>query len=74
MTKKKDGAQPRQTVKPAKLPAKRRGWLVCDQCTMTLEFNEGPGPWPQHRCGLDIRPFDHWTPDSPHPTPISPTF
>jgi hypothetical protein len=52
-------------------PYKVRGWLFCDQCHVTAEFQslgEGPtadGGWPLHRCGYDIRPFTGWSDRNP---------
>jgi hypothetical protein len=67
MPKKKAAPAP-DTPKPK---GKRRGWLLCDRCTLTVEHTEGPEGWPLHRCTAgrisEVRPFDRWSDKDPKP-------
>jgi hypothetical protein len=59
---------------PAKAapPKKRMGYLVCDDCSKTVQCMEG-SDWPQHRCGYDVRPFTRWQEGAdPARMPLSP--
>lgn len=68
MPKKK--AAPPAPDKP-KTKSKRRGWLLCDRCSLTVEHTEGSEGWPLHRCKgtrlNEIRPFTSWTERDPKP-------
>lgn len=61
---------------PPKIIGKRRGWLICERCGLTVEHTEGRDGWPLHRCAdprnriSEIRPFTTWTDQDPK-TPIS---
>jgi hypothetical protein len=55
-------------------PSRRKGWLICDRCSTTLEFiDNGADGWPQHRCVdptsriSEIRPFTTWSDTDPKP-------
>ena len=64
--------QPRND--PPRPPAVRRvtGYLSCKTCERTVPFTgaEDSDLWPQHRCGLDVKPFDDFTKDEPYKTLI----
>lgn len=52
-------------------PVKRRsGYLICRACERAVAYQgfDAPSekdPWPLHRCGLDIKPFDEFSDDDP---------
>lgn len=51
---------------------RKQGFLHCRTCQTTIPYiamgePELDMPYPMHRCGRDIRPFDGWREDDPRP-------
>jgi hypothetical protein len=59
--------------KGTQVPKSKRqaGFLVCETCHRTVPYQgmtepvSASDPWPQHRCGLEVRGFDRFTLDDP---------
>lgn len=52
-----------------------QGYLSCDTCGTAVLYRGYPvptakDPWPMHRCGWDVRPFDKFTLEDPTFRPI----
>lgn len=62
--------------KPKKEPKRLNGVLVCDRCRSVVPYTAinppvpGSDPWPQHRCGLEVRPFDRFSEEDPYRPPL----
>lgn len=53
-------------VEPTRKTSRKQGYLYCNRCGSTVPYHamgdpEVDMPFPQHRCGRDIRPFDGWS-------------
>ena len=62
---------------PEKKAAHKRsnGFLVCDTCRRAVPYQgyDDPGmdTWPQHRCGIEIRPFEQFLLEDPYRLPLN---
>ena len=65
--------KPKPDPAPKPTPARKRilGYLICERCQRAVSYQgydpvvSESEPWPQHRCGLEVRPFDRFALEDP---------
>jgi len=55
-------------------PKRKLGFLVCDTCRRAVPYQGTTDPddvRPQHKCGLEVRPFDEFVDEDPFRPPLA---